>query len=93
MLEVLRNSAHFQVSLLMSKVPSMRDVRPPLVKVHAPAAMSHLQCGQGEGGHHATLLLMVLYTPTAAAPQVSQARNTTSAASSVDTPTAKPATR
>jgi hypothetical protein len=41
MLLVLRNSAHFQVSLSMSNVPSRSFVRPPLVKVQVPAAICY----------------------------------------------------
>lgn len=42
MLEVDRNRAIFQESELMSKVPSISEVRPALVKVQAPAAIVYL---------------------------------------------------
>jgi hypothetical protein len=40
MFDVLRNSAHLNVSLSMSKVPLKNLARPAFVNCHAPAAIA-----------------------------------------------------
>src|SRR5690349_13962136 len=49
MFGVDRNRAIFQLSESMSNVPSRGFVRPPFVKVHAPAAIWFSLCDFGDG--------------------------------------------